>query len=81
LPGFAASAWFALVAPPGTPVNIAADINKSVNEILKEPYVRAKIQSLGGEVVGGTPKDLGIFLDQERVRWKKVIDTANVTMD
>lgn len=81
LPGFNASAWFALVAPPGTPANIAEDINKQVNEILKVPYVRARIQALGGEVMGGTPKDLGIFMEQERARWKKVIDTAKVTID
>ena len=81
LPGFNASAWFALVAPPGTPTSITEDINKQVNEILKVPYVRARIQALGGDVGGGSSKELGAFMAQERIRWKQVIDSSHVTMD
>jgi hypothetical protein len=37
--------------------------------------------ALGGEVVGNSPKELADFMAAERVRWKKVIETANVTVD
>lgn len=81
LPKFEASAWFALVAPPGTPPAIALKINAAVTEILKLPDVQQRILALGGESVGNSPRELADFMAAERIRWKKVIDTANVTAD
>jgi tripartite-type tricarboxylate transporter receptor subunit TctC len=81
LPEFEASAWFALVAPPGTPDAITKKIHGAVIEALKLPDVQQKVLALGGEVVGNSPKELAHFMAVERARWKKVIDTANVTLD
>ena len=33
------------------------------------------------EVVGGTPAEMIAVMNVERARWKKVIDTARVTLD
>ncbi|MEN3364645.1 MAG: hypothetical protein V7606_1919 [Burkholderiales bacterium] len=81
LPEFEASAWFALVAPPGTPDGITKKIHGAVVEAMKLPDVQQKVAALGGEVVGNSPKELANFMAVERTRWKKVIDTANVTLD
>lgn len=81
LPGFEASAWFALVAPPGTPAAVAAKLQAAVAEALGTPDVQQRVLALGGEVSGMSPTELSGFLAAERVRWKKVIDTANVTPD
>ena len=81
LPGFEASAWFALVAPPGTPVAIAQKIQGAVAEALKLPDVQQRVLALGGETAGHSPKELTDFLAAERIRWKRVIETANVTLD
>jgi tripartite-type tricarboxylate transporter receptor subunit TctC len=81
LPGFEATAWYALAAPPGTPDAIVQKINAAVLEALKMPDVQQKFLALGGEVVGNSPKEMAEFVAAERIRWKKVIDTANVTID
>lgn len=81
LPDFVASAWFAVVAPQGTPAAIASKLNAAIAEILKMPDVQQKFAALGAEVVGGSPSDMSTFMDAERARWKKVIDTANVKLD
>jgi tripartite-type tricarboxylate transporter receptor subunit TctC len=81
LPGFEASAWFALVATPGTPSPIAKKIHDAVVAALKLPDVQQQYLALGAEVVGSTPNQLAEFMVAERVRWKKVIGTANVTVD
>ena len=78
---FAASAWFAFAAPAGTPVAIAQKINAAGAEVLKQPEVQRKFAAQGAEVTGGTPAEMASFLDAERTRWKKVIDTARVTLD
>jgi tripartite-type tricarboxylate transporter receptor subunit TctC len=81
LPGFEASAWFALVAPPNTPPEIAQKYQSAISEALKLPDVQQKFHALGGEVIGNTPKELAEFMAAERGRWKKVIDAAHVTVD
>ena len=81
LPGFEASAWFALVAPPGTPGAVASKLQAAVAEALATQDVQQRVLALGGEVSGMSPAELSGFLAAERVRWKKVIDTANVTLD
>jgi hypothetical protein len=48
---------------------------------MKLPDVQQKIAALGAEVVGGAPADLVSFTNAERTRWKKVIDSAHVTLD
>ncbi|MEJ7686992.1 MAG: hypothetical protein WKG52_08385 [Variovorax sp.] len=43
--------------------------------------MREKFATQGAEVVGGPPREMDAFVQAERVRWKKVIDTAGVTLD
>lgn len=81
LPDFSASAWFAVAAPPGTPAAITRKLNAALAEILKMPDVQQKFAAQGAEVVGGSPAEMTVFMDAERARWKKVIDTANVKLD
>jgi len=81
LPDFVSAAWFAVAAPPGTPAAIAGKLNAAIAEILKMPDVQQKFATLGAEVVGGSPTEMTTFMDAERARWKKVIDTAHVKLD
>ena len=76
-----ASAWFAIAAPPGTPLAIANKLNAAIVDIMKLPDVRERFAAQGAEVIGGTPAEMNAFLATERARWKKVIDTANVKLD
>lgn len=81
LPEFIASAWFAIMAPPGTPAAVVTRLNTATNDVLKMPDVRERFLAQGAEAIGGTPAELTAFLNAERARWKKVIDTANVKLD
>lgn len=81
LPQFDSSTWFAVVAPPGTPPEIAQKLNAAIIDILKMKEVQRKFLDQGAEAVGNSPKEMADFLANERVRWKKVIDSAGVTMN
>jgi tripartite-type tricarboxylate transporter receptor subunit TctC len=70
--------WFALMAPPKTPAPIVDRLNKTVNEVLRQPDVRARYQSLAVDPVGGTPQALKAFLDAEMRRWTAVVDAARI---
>jgi len=81
LPDLVASAWFALVAPPGTPDAIARKVSADMAAALKLPEMRARFLELGAEPQGGTPAETAAFIKGEEARWRGVIKSANVTLE
>jgi len=80
-PAFASSAWFALMAPPGTPARIVGKLNEALTAILADEGVKQRFLALGAEARPATPAQTQAFIDAERGRWKHVIVEAGVTMD
>jgi tripartite-type tricarboxylate transporter receptor subunit TctC len=80
LPGFEAIAWYAIVAPPGTPPPIVAKINADVNEALRQPELQERLKKLSAEVFGGTPERTATYMREEVDRWGGVIRAAGVTL-
>ena len=78
LPGFTSFSWFGLVAPPDTPDEIIAQINKAVVQVLKSEDVRKKFLAEGAEPIGNTPQEMATFLERERALWGSVIDKAKL---
>jgi tripartite-type tricarboxylate transporter receptor subunit TctC len=80
LPGFVTSAWFGLVAPPGTPAAVVAKVNADAVEALRLPDVRARFLEQGAEPVGNAPAEMAAFVREEMARWQEIIRTAHVTL-
>jgi tripartite-type tricarboxylate transporter receptor subunit TctC len=78
--GFESVAWFAFFAPKGTPADAIQRLNRALDEILKMPDVREKLQAQGTEPIGGTPADLKQFQSSEIEKWTKVARTAKVQL-
>lgn len=81
LPGMQAVTWFAVVAPPGTPVAMIRKLNNLLTSALKLPDVRARFSERGAEVVGNTPEQMGQFVREEAARWATIIKDGRVTVD
>jgi tripartite-type tricarboxylate transporter receptor subunit TctC len=81
LPGFEAAAWYAVVAPKGTPSAIVDKVNAAVNEALHDPAIRQRLADLSAEPVGGSPQATAAYFRAEIERWKNVITSAHVTLD
>jgi len=81
LPDYEAVAWFAVVAPAGTPANIVTRMNAELNAALKQPDVLARLDQLGAEPLTGTPDDAAKLLKEDIVKWGKVIKDANIHVD
>jgi len=75
---FEATSWNAIFAKAGTPPEVAATLNKALNEVLADPEVRQKALELGIEARGSTPQELEARLKSDIVKWGKVIDTAKI---
>jgi tripartite-type tricarboxylate transporter receptor subunit TctC len=73
LPGFEASAWFALLAPAKTPPEMLARWQRAAGSALATAAVRDRLQSLGIEAVGGTPDEQRETMERESRKWAGLI--------
>jgi tripartite-type tricarboxylate transporter receptor subunit TctC len=78
VPGYAMAAWYAVLAPKGTPQNVVDTLNGAIAEAVKSPEVSAKLQSLGNVPVGGSAAEAAATIAQEAKRWHDIIATAGI---
>jgi tripartite-type tricarboxylate transporter receptor subunit TctC len=71
--GYEATAWFALMAPAGTPTAVVNQINTSVAGVMRTPEVRTRLGPLGAETAVGSPAELAQHIRAEFTKWEKVI--------
>lgn len=81
LPAMQAVTFFSVVAPPGTPAAIARRIHGHLAAAMALPDVKEKFAAQGAEPGGQSPENTTAFIQAESAKWKKVISTANVTLD
>ena len=78
VPGYAASAWYGVGAPKGTPAEIIDKLNQAINAALADPAMQARLIDLGGTVLPGSPADLARFIAEETEKWGKVVRFAGI---
>jgi tripartite-type tricarboxylate transporter receptor subunit TctC len=79
IPGFAVSAWFALLAPAGTPDTIIRRVASDLTAALGEEVLRQRLEKLGVYARAMSPNETGLFMRRERENWKAVIKEAGLT--
>lgn len=72
-PGYEATLWYGLIGPKGMPDDIVQKLNSVVNEILKKPAAREKIQADGAEPAGGSSVEFRDTIGREIQIWGKVV--------
>jgi tripartite-type tricarboxylate transporter receptor subunit TctC len=77
-PGFYSTSWFAIVAPPKTPPEIAGKISQLIAATLKMPDVIERYRALASTPVGNSPAEMAAFLKTESARWREVIKAAGI---
>jgi len=81
LPGYAAVAWFGVVAPPKTPAAVASKIAADMSEALKDAAIVKRMADLSATPVGGSTADTARFIRDESAKWGKVVRAAQVKVD
>jgi tripartite-type tricarboxylate transporter receptor subunit TctC len=76
-----ASVWSALIAPAGTPRAIVDKINQEANRVVGSPEGRARLAQFGAVVIGGAPERLAAQIATDSARWKRVIESARISLD
>jgi tripartite-type tricarboxylate transporter receptor subunit TctC len=81
VPGYAATGWFGLGAPKGTPQPIIDMLSKAIGEALADPAMKARFADLGAEPMPMTPAEFGNLVADDTQKWAKVIRSANIKLD
>jgi len=79
LPGYDASTWGGILAPAGTPKDVVAKLNSSINAALKMDDVRSRLMGAGIEIQGGTPEQFAYVIRNEIEKWGRVTKAAGIT--
>lgn len=73
VPGYVANAWYGAMVRAGTPAYIVDKLNTEIVKALKTKEVRDALTASGAEIIGSTPKEMGLYLQQDIERWKNLV--------
>lgn len=74
------NAWFGLMAPAGTPVEVVERLEQATQAALESPKVQERFSSMGGLKNAGatTSAEFSELINAEIERWKNTIESANI---
>ena len=78
LPGYELIAWFALMAPAGTPQNVVNSLSQTTLKALQKKEVADKFANLGTDVGPMNPAQLSEFIKAEIAKWGKMAKEAGI---
>ncbi len=73
LPGFDASAWYAIYGPAGLPRDIVQRLGTEVARIVALPAMRERYAAMGLDPASSTPEQLADLTRRDLAKWAKVI--------
>ena len=81
VPNYEVTAWFALVAPAGTPKDIVERLNAEAVRTMAKPEVLTRLGAMGLEAQTSTPQGLADTIKAEIGRWERVIKEGKLKAD
>jgi len=78
LSGYELIAWFALVAPAGTPAPVVARLHEITAASLAKPEVAARFAALGTDVAPMNPEQLAAFIKSEIIKFGRLAKEAGI---
>ena len=79
--GYDSAAWFAFLAPRGTPRPIIDRMHREVAAAMAEPALRARFAELGAEPLAATPDETARHITAETAKWRDIITKAGIKLD
>lgn len=70
--------WTGLCAAKGTPAEVLDKVQRAVSNVLAKPEIAKRLSNDGVEVVGNTPAEFATFLQQDRERWHRAVESAGI---
>lgn len=77
----AVDAWYAVLAPARTPVDLVQRLNRDFVEAMNRADVKADLAKQGLRVSTGTSAQIGALISSDVARWKAVVKRSGITAD
>ena len=81
LPKLEVSTWQGILAPARVPPAIVAKVSRDVAQALANRDVQEKLHAQGATPFVSTPQQFATLMREERARYAKVIEAANIRLD
>lgn len=81
VPGVELTQWYALFAPAKTPASVVKQLNASLNQVLNDSDIVARMQADGANVQASSPGELHDLLMNESEKWQHVVRQAGLRPD
>jgi tripartite-type tricarboxylate transporter receptor subunit TctC len=81
LPGYEASQWYGVMVPTGTPENIVTRLNAELVKIVHSPDMTARLAAEASIPFGSTPQQFAAYLQEEIVKWARVVKFSGAKLD
>ena len=81
IPGFDFTEWFALMAPAGVPDEIVEKMYEAIKKAASNPTFVAKVKEGGMEPVLNTPADFKALIASSIIKFKDLVQKANIKID
>ena len=79
--GFEGVTCFGIAGPAAMPKDAVAKLNVAFNKALQDADVKKKLEGQGADVLGGTPEQFGKLIQDDIVRWGKVVKDSGAKVD
>jgi tripartite-type tricarboxylate transporter receptor subunit TctC len=79
--GFSSTTFYALMAPPKTPLEIRDKLNKAIVAAMQSPEAQGKLKTIFVEASPLDVKAMGDFIKAQAKLWGDVIRAANITVE
>jgi tripartite-type tricarboxylate transporter receptor subunit TctC len=76
--GFSAETCYVILAPARTPKRVVDKLNAAINAVLEEPEVKARLADLGADVIISTPAQALAYVDEQVLKWNKLVREAGI---
>jgi len=80
VPGYVAGSWFGICAPRGTSSGRIEALNAAVNQSLRQPEVRGRLDEMGATGMPGTAQEFAGFIRHEIDSYARVIASAGISV-
>ncbi len=79
--GCVSAAWFAFIAPAGTPRAAVDKLYKDTAAAIADPAVRTRFVDFGAEPSATSPDEFAKYIAAEIVKWRGIITKGGITID
>ena len=74
-------AYYGILGPKGLPKEVVDKVSAGVKKALEDPAVRRRIEDTGSLIIGNTPEQFTAQIKAEYEVYKKVVETAKLTLE